>query len=234
MSKSSYAQNTMSELLRRREQEMAQGLNWTKAIPLLAGGTLVALGVQKRSKFGWLLAAAGGGIAACSFMCQDTASERPAGRFVKRAMTFAAPPEKLYDFWTKPENVKQVIPGVADIQAGAHSWHWRFKGPAGTETEWETELLENEPGHLIHWRTINNPVIDHHGRVEFRTAPAGGGTEATLTLSWQPTGPLTQSLSGLGLIGKAAGWHANEALRRAKQMLETGEVNTASPGAQRD
>lgn len=221
----------MSELLRRREQEMAEGLKWTKAIPLLAGGTLVALGVQKRSKFGWLLAAAGGSIAASSFLCQDAASEPPAGRFVKRAMTFAASPDKLYEFWTKAENVKQVIPGVADIEVRAHTWHWQFKGPAGTDVEWDTELLEDEPEHLIHWRTKDNPVIDHHGRLEFRSAPAGRGTEATFTLSWQPTGPLTQSLSGLGLIGKAAGWHAGEALRRAKQMLETGELTTSSSGS---
>jgi uncharacterized membrane protein len=221
----------MSELLRRREQEIAQGLNWTKAIPLIAGGTLVALGLQKRSKFGWLLAAAGGSMAAYGFMCQDTASEPPAGRFVKRAMTFATSPDKLYDFWTKPENLKRVIPGVADIDVRAHSWHWRFKGPAGTELEWETELLEDEPGHLIHWRTKDDSVIDHHGRLEFCSAPGGRGTEATFTVSWKPTGPLTQSLSGLGLLGKAAGWHATEALRRSKQMLEARELTTGSSSA---
>jgi len=221
----------MAELLRRREQEMAQGLNWTKAIPLVAGGALVAVGLQKRSKVGWLLAAAGGGIATYSLICQETEVEPPIGRFVKRTITVAASPEQLYDFWSKPENVKRVLPGVAGIERRENAWHWRFTGPAGTEIQWDTELLEDEPGHLIHWHTKGHPVIDHHGRLEFLAAPTGRGTRATFTLSWKPTGPLTQSLSGLGVIGKAAGWHANEALRRAKQLIETGELATSSASA---
>jgi uncharacterized membrane protein len=222
----------MNELLRRRGQEMSEGINWAKALPLLAGGTLITLGVQRRSKVGWLLAAAGGGIATYSLMCEMTEAEPPAGRYVKRAITIGAPPEQTYEFWSKADNLKRMIAGVADIQpSAAGTWNWRFEGPVGTTLEWETEFLENEPGRLMHWQTKGNPVIEHHGRLEFRPAPADRGTEVTFTVSWKPTGPVTQAVSGLGLIGKAAGWHASEALRRAKQLLETGELSTASIGA---
>ena len=222
----------MTELWIRRGLELSEGLNWTTAVPVIIGGALITLGVQRRSKLGWILAAAGGGVATYSLLQHQGNRERPQGRYVRRAITIGASQDQLFNFWSAPQNLKRVIPGAEDIEPSSEgSWHWRMKSPTGGEIEWDSELLEDNPPHLIHWQTTGDAPVDHHGRVEFRPAPADRGTEVELTLSWKPNGPVTQALSGLGFIGKAAGWHASEALRRAKQLIETGELSTASIGA---
>jgi uncharacterized membrane protein len=105
-------------------------------------------------------------------------------------------------------------------------WRWRLKPVKSTQLTWDTEAIRSEPPSFMSWKSVPDAPLDHAGSINFKNAPADRGTEVLLTLSWIARGTVLQALSGV--IGKGAGWHASEALRRSKQLLETGELSTAT------
>ena len=100
-------------------------------------------------------------------------------------------------------------------------------GPGGLRATWEAELTADEPGRLIGWRSGPGSSVDMGGSVRFDPAPGGRGTEIKVILTYAPPG---------GKLGAAAAAQAGgggdrlvrEALRRFKQLLETGEIAEAS------
>ncbi len=225
----------MSTLSQSEASNSFELTNWNSAVPVAAGAGLLLYGLVKGSFVGWSLAAIGGGLAYYGyqraldrggFTVRDT--DRKSG-WVKRALTLGVPTEELYNFWLKPENITRITPGVSEIEALADGkWLWHFQTSAGHELKLTSEIVgTKEPG-MIHWRTVGGSPVDHQGEIKFKPAPADRGTEMELTLSWRPKDPFTQLASDFGFVGKAAAWHGSEMLRRAKQILETGELTTAT------
>ena len=97
---------------------------------------------------------------------------------VGRTVTIARPREELFAFWkdfanlsTFMENIVSVRPTGADGRAV-----WTILAPAGRTVEVETEVVKEEPGKLIAWRSIPGSQIDTEGRVSFTDAPGDRGT----------------------------------------------------------
>ena len=214
-----------------KASSLIESMEWGTAVSLLAGGALVAIGLQKRSALGWTVAALGGGIAAYGFIDRAVEAQPKNVDWVKRCITIADSVENLYDFFSKPDNLVKIFPGVESIepQPDEH-WVWHVALPSGRKFSFRTENVTTERPCFMHWKTTDDEPIDHHGKVEFRQAPGDRGTEIELRLTWRPRGIATQVLASFGLIGKAAAWQGSEVLRRAKQLIETGELSTASMG----
>jgi uncharacterized membrane protein len=67
--------------------------------------------------------------------------------------------------------------------------------------------------------------VKNHGRVEFRDAPGGRGTELHATLVYEPpAGALGKLVAELFAV--EPGMQAKRDLRRLKMLLETGEIAT--------
>ena len=67
--------------------------------------------------------------------------------------------------------------------------------------------------------------MKNHGRVEFRDAPPGRGTEIHATIVYEPpAGALGKVIATL--FQKEPGQQAKRDLRRLKMLLETGEIAT--------
>jgi uncharacterized membrane protein len=144
---------------------------------------------------------------------------------VRRSITISKSQAEVYDFWSKPENLTQIFPGVESITPLPDGrWRWKLK-VRGLELEPETEAIVSEPPTRMSWKTVRESPIEHSGSVIFAPAPGGKGTEVQLTVSWLATNPA--SGAALPILGKGSDWHASETLRRAKQLLETGELSTA-------
>jgi uncharacterized membrane protein len=84
------------------------------------------------------------------------------------------------------------------------------------------EIIEAREQEMCAWRAASGTV----GRVEFRPAPAGRGTEVHLHLERQSRLPGEKLARVLGM---APDQQIREDLRRFKQLLETGEM-TVSDG----
>jgi uncharacterized membrane protein len=91
---------------------------------------------------------------------------------------------------------------------------------------WESEIVVDEPGQLLAWKSVEDADILNEGRVEFRTAPGGRGTEVRAFIAFDPP---------MGAVGRAIAAlqerdphiQARRDLRRFKQLIETGEIATA-------
>jgi uncharacterized membrane protein len=68
--------------------------------------------------------------------------------------------------------------------------------------------------------------VDIGGSVRFAPAPGARGTEIKVILTYAPPGGRLGAAAA-ALIGQGADRQVREALRRFKELLETGEIATA-------
>jgi uncharacterized membrane protein len=143
---------------------------------------------------------------------------------ISRSVTINRPRAEVYECWRDLDNLPRVIPEIESVTPlGGRIFRWVIKGPKGVVLEWDAEMTADEPGSLLAWRTVEGASVENQGEVRFADAPPGRGTELRVTLHFNPPA---------GTVGKAvAAWLGDdpeatvrEALRRYKQVLETGEV----------
>jgi uncharacterized membrane protein len=133
-------------------------------------------------------------------------------------------PQEVYAFWRQPENFPRFIDNIESIQVTeGGQWHWKMKGPAGKTIEWKSEIVEDQPGSLISWRSTEESDVYNAGSVRFEHATGGRGTLITVNLEYYPPGGAIGA-DIAKLFGKEAGQQVEDALRRMKQVLETGNV----------
>ena len=206
---------------------------WDDTARLAVCGLLVVGGLASRSKFGVLAALLGGGLLSIDLadperraVIKQKVKVKPKPASVARAATFLRSPEEVYEFWSRPENLVRIIPGVESIQPGPDNrWTWRASPVASQQISWETQLVHADRPNEIIWSSTEGAPIHHVGKLKLRPAPGNRGTEAILTLTWEVQAPFSEAMNYFA--AKGAGWHASEALRRAKQLLETGELAVA-------
>jgi uncharacterized membrane protein len=136
-------------------------------------------------------------------------------------------PEEVYRAWRDFERLPRLISTalVSVTPVGRSHTRWTVRGPAGVSLAWDAELIADEPGRLLAWRSIGSPDLDIAGSVRFSPAPGGRGTEMKVILTFAPPGGRIGAAAA-ALIGHGGDRHVREALRRFKQVLETGEVAT--------
>jgi uncharacterized membrane protein len=94
--------------------------------------------------------------------------------------------------------------------------------------EWDADIIQDAPGRLLAWKSVEGADVRHEGQVEFRDSPDQRGTCVTVTLTYDPPGGSIGQLMAK-LFQKEPKIQARQELRRFKQLMETGEVSTAQP-----
>jgi uncharacterized membrane protein len=87
------------------------------------------------------------------------------GARVRRSIHVNAPPERAYECVRDLENLP-----FYEARDEKRS-HWVVKAPAGTEMEWDAEIINDLPGELMAWRSVNNPEVESAGSVHFESGP---------------------------------------------------------------
>jgi uncharacterized membrane protein len=184
----------------------------------VVGGTLVYRGVTGRCPiYGGLdisTAAEGRGAAP--------------GIHAEKTITVLKSPGELYRFWRDFENLPCVMSMVAAVRhLGEGRSHWVAKAPLGTTLEWDAEITEDRENELIAWRSLPGSRLPNDGRVQFRPAPDGRGTQVHVMLTYHP--PLGKLGAAVAkLFGAEPGQQLAEDLRRFKALMEAGEVPTTA------
>jgi uncharacterized membrane protein len=106
---------------------------------------------------------------------------------------------------------------------GERRSHWVAKAPGGFKVEWDAEIVDDRPNELIAWRALDGSDVDHSGSVRFESAPGGRGTIVRVEMRYMPPGGRIGALFAK-IFGEEPERHVQEALRRFKQLMETGEV----------
>jgi uncharacterized membrane protein len=180
---------------------------------------------QRRSRGGRLAitAAAVAGIAALDV----AASVRAARHFeamnhsVVCSVTIAKSPREVYDFFRKLDRLPEFMDYLESVEETGSRSHWTARHTIAGNVSWDAELLEDRPGEVIAWKTVDNARFDLEGRVTFTAAPGNTGfTELRVEMKLGFFGRRPSAL----LAKLFAEPQVKGDLRRLKQILETGEV----------
>jgi uncharacterized membrane protein len=207
-----------------------------KMASVVLGGALLTLGLQRRSIGGTVMALASSGLLyrglrGLRHLSPIHREQREEGAqteapSVARSITIGKSADELYRLWCEPRNLSQIMGHFAELSGeDAEHTHWRVSAPLGQDLEWDTRVVENRPGELLRWESVEGAPLPNQGSVRFHPAPGNWGTEVTLHLRFHPPG---------GAIGEAMmrrlltvpGQLAYRALRRFKSLAETGEIPT--------
>lgn len=148
---------------------------------------------------------------------------------VGRSVTIDRSREDLYRFWRDFKNLPLFMGNVqqVDIIDERHS-HWVIAAPAGKTVEWDSVIVDDQPGSLIAWASAEDAGVRNSGKVEFKDSTDNRGTVVTVTLIYDPpAGAVGKVIAKL--FQKEPKIQARQDLRRFKQLMETGEVATARP-----
>ncbi len=116
------------------------------------------------------------------------------------------------------------MPAIESVEiTGDRRSHWRAKLPGGIPTQWDSEVIEDQPNSFIAWRTLPDSHFRMNGNVRFDRAPGGRGTIVRTEIQLAiPAGPLV--VKAAKPLGADPGEQLAKSLRKFKQIMETGEV----------
>src|SRR6187401_888574 len=106
---------------------------------------------------------------------------------VSKSVTVKRPREEVYRFWRNLENLPRFMSHVEAVSSAGDRSHWIVKAPGGT-VEWDAEIVEEQPGERLTWRSLQGSDVHHQGSVRFRDAPADRGTEVDVELQYDAPG----------------------------------------------
>jgi uncharacterized membrane protein len=96
--------------------------------------------------------------------------------------------DEVYAFWRKLENLPLFMKHLSSVtEIDAKHSHWEAEIPGGIgKIKWNAEIVKEEEGHLIGWQSIANSTINNAGKVTFKEALGGEGTELDVVISYHP------------------------------------------------
>lgn len=117
---------------------------------------------------------------------------------VEKFIEVDCPVSTVYNQWTQFEDFPKFMPGVHEVrQLDDARLHWRAQ-VLGVEKEWDAQIIEQQPDSIIAWRSTSGAL--NAGTVTFE--PRGQDrTMVHLTMKFDPSGPLENVGSALGLFG---------------------------------
>lgn len=195
---------------------------WPKGAQELADAVVHA----DRRKVGRVLGAtaAVAALTAVDVYAMLTGSPASSEVAVTAATTVRREPAEVFAFWRRFESFPGFMAHVLQVRVtGPRTSRWRVGAPFGRTVEFDAEITDEESGRRLCWRAVETAEVQHSGCVELSPAPGDRGTEVKVTLTYRlPGGPLGAAVARWA--GEDPRQQLDDDLRRAKQVLETGEV----------
>jgi uncharacterized membrane protein len=142
------------------------------------------------------------------------------GMKIEHAVTIDRSPEEIYSFWRQLENLPRFMQHIKSVtQTGDGISHWVVKTAAGKEFEWDARLIEDKPGQMISWQSLDGADIDNAGSVWFTPTASGQGTVVKVSMKYSPPGGKLGALLGR-FLGDDAEKEMAADLLRLKNLLE--------------
>jgi len=163
-------------------------------------------------------------VTALDVICAMQLSNGNRGIHAKASCIVNRTPEEVYQFWRNFRNLPRFMRHLESVEDyGDGRSHWKAKGPAGMEVEWDATIVADVPNEVITWRSLENSDVDNAGAVRFERAPGNRGTIIKVNLEYNPmAGPLGAAVAKL--FGEEPEQQLDDDLRRFKQVMEIGEV----------
>jgi len=97
--------------------------------------------------------------------------------------------EEVYDAWRNLSALPRFMKHLKSVSETSNTRsHWEAKIPEGSPVSisWDAEIVKDEPGSLLSWRSLPGSTIDNAGKIEFRDALGHEGTEVKVTIVYRP------------------------------------------------
>ena len=163
-------------------------------LPLVAGGLLGALALKQRNLTGLFLGGLGAGLLYGGVRANGLMDGGWLQRLLKtrtrhlvsleHQMIVDRKPEEVYQFWRTPELIAVYLPRIRDVQTvnSTTTW-WQLKLTDNLRVEWTAELVADEPGQLLVWRTREPSDLYQEGWISFEPRRDGASTLLRFKLS---------------------------------------------------
>ncbi len=142
---------------------------------------------------------------------------------IGRTATINRPRGELYAFWRNFANLPRVMQEIARIEVVSDERsRW-----TSDEASWDVIIIDERHGDFIAWESATGAPVHISGRIDFRDAQGGRGTEVMLTTAYMSKGGAVGRMIST-LLQREPGLQARRDLRRFKQLMETGEITVSS------
>ncbi len=219
-----------------------------RQVTLITAAGLAAVGVIKRGPIGLAMLGLGGIMAYRSVkghcMLYDklginaATSERPDptalyehGVHLEESVVVAKPADELYDFWRDLSNHPKFMANLKQVATNdAGLSHWVVEAPTGGIYEWDAEIIADDDGRSLSWRTVGAADAHHAGTARFNELKGDRGTQVTVEIQYLPPtgaafiGKLAAKL--FKLLGQDPSGDLRQNLHNFKHLMETGELPT--------
>lgn len=144
----------------------------------------------------------------------------------EKSITINRSPEEIYSFWHQLENLPRFMRHVQSVTRGDGGIsHWVIKTSHGRTLEWDARIIEDKPGQMISWQSLEGADMDNAGSVWF-TPGDSGGTVVKVSMKYSPPGGKI-GVAIAKFLGDDPGKEMVEDLSRLKEILESGEMSGA-------
>ena len=140
--------------------------------------------------------------------------------WVRTSALVNAPEEEVYRMWRDVESAPLWQEQIVSVtRTGERTSHWVMQ-VKDERVEWDSEILNDEPGKRIAWRSIEGDS-DNAGEVIFERATAGRGTMVTVLQGFKMS---RLASAWETLTGRNPKQAVIENLRHFKALVEAGEI----------
>lgn len=108
---------------------------------------------------------------------------------VRTTFVVNRPRNEVYASWRNLSSLPRFMKHLTSVTETSNTRsHWEAKIPEGSPVSisWDAEIVKDEPGALLSWRSLPGSTIDNTGKVEFRDALGHRGTEVRVTIIYRP------------------------------------------------
>jgi uncharacterized membrane protein len=99
------------------------------------------------------------------------------------------PRNEVYAAWRNLSTLPRFMKHLANVTELSNTKsHWEARIPENNPVtiSWDAEIVKDEPGTLLSWRSLPGSTVDNAGKVEFRDALGHQGTEIRVTIVYRP------------------------------------------------
>jgi uncharacterized membrane protein len=144
---------------------------------------------------------------------------------VHASLTVQRPADELYAFWRQLENLPRFMKNLESVSEEGGISYWVGKSPLGMKISWEARIVDDRPGRVISWCSLEPSQVENSGWVRFEPATGNRGTVVRVHMDVQtPEHLFGRALARLTHPGVEL--EVQSDLRRFKALMEAGEVPT--------
>jgi uncharacterized membrane protein len=151
-------------------------------LPSLLGGFLVYRGATGHCPVSQAL-----GVSTSDATAENSVIAARHGTRADATVVVKRPAAEVYRYWRDFENLPRFMSHLEDVDTTTDGQsRWTARGPLGLRVQWHAQIIADEPGRLISWKSLDGSDVDTAGSVHFTQLPGDQGTEVRVELKYDP------------------------------------------------